>query len=116
MEVSREGYNISWKTMYQHRWSHLDGKLQYELRYRQAGRPWQVCGPPGEGRDRGPGLPSAWCCPRRGVRFGSSLGRARQRNLGRYGQCWAARCQGTLGALDLKGRGPGPSAAAVSLA
>ncbi|KAJ6653886.1 hypothetical protein lerEdw1_007644, partial [Lerista edwardsae] len=40
-EASREGYNISWRTKYQHSGSHLDGKLQYELRYRQRGRPWQ---------------------------------------------------------------------------
>ncbi|XP_033023568.1 interleukin-21 receptor [Lacerta agilis] len=40
--ASPEGYNLSWSTMYQHdEYFYLDGELQYELRYRQRGHPWQ---------------------------------------------------------------------------
>lgn len=44
VEASHDGYNISWKTMYQRRGSYLDGELQYELRYKHRGRPWQEQG------------------------------------------------------------------------
>ncbi|XP_061455391.1 interleukin-21 receptor isoform X2 [Rhineura floridana] len=40
--ASPTGYNISWETKYQHQeYNYLNGKLQYQLRYRQRGHPWQ---------------------------------------------------------------------------
>ncbi|XP_053220261.1 interleukin-21 receptor isoform X1 [Podarcis raffonei] len=40
--VSPEGYNLSWSTMYQQdEYFYLDTELQYELRYRQKGHPWE---------------------------------------------------------------------------
>ncbi|XP_066496879.1 interleukin-21 receptor isoform X1 [Tiliqua scincoides] len=53
VEASRDGYNVSWKTKYQRRRSHLDSELQYQLRYRHRGRPWQE---QGQKKD----LPDTW--------------------------------------------------------
>ncbi|KAF7237469.1 Interleukin-21 receptor [Varanus komodoensis] len=40
--ASPAGYNISWKTHYQHfPYNYLNGQLQYQLRYRDRGRPRQ---------------------------------------------------------------------------
>ncbi|XP_007441996.1 interleukin-21 receptor [Python bivittatus] len=40
--VSLTGYNISWETRYlEQEYNFLDGNLQYELRYKKKGHPWQ---------------------------------------------------------------------------
>ncbi|XP_062999191.1 interleukin-21 receptor [Elgaria multicarinata webbii] len=40
--ASPTGYNISWKTKYQHHpYNYLNDKLQYQLCYRERGHPWQ---------------------------------------------------------------------------
>ncbi|KAH0631709.1 hypothetical protein JD844_019456 [Phrynosoma platyrhinos] len=57
-DASPSGYNVSWKTPYQHWQFHpLNGQLRYELRYRQRGHTWQVRRQPRgterEGRGKG---------------------------------------------------------------